>query len=75
MKLARPGASPELARYWTLSPDERELLGNKTGAIRLNFAILLKAFQFEGRFPDRREARLMRPFFGAASNSDKSNNR
>jgi len=22
----------ELAQYWTLSPDERELLGNKTGA-------------------------------------------
>jgi hypothetical protein len=27
------------ARYWTLSPDERELLGNKTGATRLNFAV------------------------------------
>ncbi len=45
----------ELAHYWTLSPDERELLGNKTGAARLSFAVLLKAFQFDGRFPDRRE--------------------
>src|SRR5712691_2980804 len=45
----------ELAQHRTLSPDERELLGNKTGATRLSFAILLKAFQFDGRFPDRRE--------------------
>ena len=39
---------------WTLSPDELELLGNKTGVTRLRFAVLLKAFQFDGRFPDRR---------------------
>jgi TnpA family transposase len=45
----------ELAQYWTLAADERELLGNKTGATRLSFAILLKAFQFDGRFPDRCE--------------------
>src|SRR5262249_33985562 len=45
----------ELAQYWTLAPDERELLGNKTGATRLSFAILLKALQFNGRLPDRRE--------------------
>jgi hypothetical protein len=31
-----------------------ELLGNKTGVTRLRFAVLLKAFQFDGRFPDRR---------------------
>ncbi|MBV8054329.1 MAG: DUF4158 domain-containing protein, partial [Deltaproteobacteria bacterium] len=45
----------ELTQHWTLAPDERELLGNKTGATRLSFAILVKAFQFDGRFPDRRE--------------------
>jgi hypothetical protein len=45
----------ELAQHWTLAPDERELLGNKTGAARLSFAVLLKAFQFDGRFPDQRE--------------------
>jgi uncharacterized protein DUF4158 len=45
----------ELAQHWTLAPEERELLGNKTGAARLSFAVLLKAFQFDGRFPDRRE--------------------
>ena len=45
----------ELALHWTLSESELELLGTKTGATRLSFAILLKAFQFDGRFPDRRE--------------------
>ena len=43
----------ELAQHWTLSPDERELLGNKTGATRLSFAVLLKTFQFDGRFFDQ----------------------
>ena len=45
----------DLALHWTLSESELELLGTKTGATRLSFAILLKAFQFDGRFPDRRE--------------------
>jgi hypothetical protein len=44
----------ELAQCWTLGPEELELLSNKTGATRLRFAVLLKAFQFDGRFPDRR---------------------
>ena len=41
----------ELIEYWTLLPDEEALLGNKTGANRLGFAILLKFFQLEVRFP------------------------
>jgi hypothetical protein len=45
----------ELERYWTLSGEERGLLGNRTGATRLGFAILLKSFQFDGRFPECRE--------------------
>ncbi|HEY4045384.1 MAG TPA: DUF4158 domain-containing protein [Acidobacteriaceae bacterium] len=45
----------ELDRYWTLSVEERNLLGNKTGATRLGFAVLLKSFLFDGRFPDRRD--------------------
>jgi hypothetical protein len=45
----------ELAHHWSLSPDERDLLGNKSGATRLNFAILLKAFQLSGRFPERQD--------------------
>jgi TnpA family transposase len=45
----------ELVHHWTLSADECELLGNKMGTTRLSFAILLKTFEFDGRFPDRRE--------------------
>lgn len=45
----------ELTLCWTLSPEERDLLTNKAGATRLSFAILLKAFQLAGRFPDRRD--------------------
>jgi len=44
-----------LAHAWTLSAEERTLLTNKTGATRLAFALLLKAFQLEGRFPERRD--------------------
>ena len=43
----------ELARHWSLSPDEHELLG-ESGATRLHFAVLLKAFQLDGRFPEQR---------------------
>ncbi len=45
----------ELAHHWTLSADERALLANKTGPTRLSFALLLKIFQRDGRFPVRRE--------------------
>jgi Domain of unknown function (DUF4158) len=41
----------ELVEHWTLSPRETELLMNKTGAIRLGFAVLLKFFQLEAYFP------------------------
>lgn len=41
----------ELIDVWTLLPAERELLGNKTGPTRLGFAVMLKAFQHEGKFP------------------------
>jgi len=40
---------------WTLRAADRTLLGNKTGATRLGFAVLLKLFQAEGRFPRRPE--------------------
>ena len=36
---------------WTLRAADRALLGNKSGATRLGFAMLLKLFQAEGRFP------------------------
>jgi len=40
---------------WALRTSDRALLGNKTGATRLGFAILLKTFQLNGRFPYRLE--------------------
>src|SRR6266852_1947021 len=44
----------ELIDHFTLVPPELEMLGNKTGATRLGFALLLKCFQLEGRFPTAR---------------------
>ena len=40
---------------WTFRVANRALLGNKSGATRLGFAVLLKLFQAEGRFPRRAE--------------------
>ncbi len=41
----------ELIEHWTILPGERTLIGNKHGPTRLGFAVLLKFFQHEGRFP------------------------
>lgn len=41
----------DLRDHWTLSDAEHEAVGNKTGAGRLGFAVLLKFFQLNGRFP------------------------
>ena len=49
--MKRQWTREELADHWTLSPKELELLANKSGATRLGFAVLLKAFTLEGRFP------------------------
>lgn len=40
----------ELVLHWSLSPDEHDLLG-ESGATRLNFAILLKAFSTPRALP------------------------
>ena len=40
---------------WAMHAAERALLGNKSSATRLGFAVLLKLFQAEGRFPRRAE--------------------
>ena len=37
---------------WTLVESDWELVGNKTGATRLGFALLLKFFELEARFPE-----------------------
>ena len=42
----------ELIEYFTIMPNEMSLVGNKTGETRLGFAVLLKFFQMEARFPN-----------------------
>ncbi len=42
----------ELQEYWTLQPLELQLLENRNDENRLGFALLLKFFQIEGRFPE-----------------------
>lgn len=37
---------------WTLGPDEHALLSGKRGATRLGFAVLVRFFAKEGRFPE-----------------------
>ncbi len=49
--MKRVWETEELVEHWTLVPPELELLGNKTGPTRLGFALLLKFFQSEARFP------------------------
>ena len=51
MRMKRQRTRDELADQWVLAPREIELLANKAGATRLGFAVLLKSFMLEGRFP------------------------
>lgn len=44
----------ELIEHFTLLEEDLEMLGNKTGPTRLGRALLLKYFQYEGRFPPAR---------------------
>jgi Domain of unknown function (DUF4158) len=41
----------ELIESWTLVGQDWSLVGNKTGTTRLGFALLLKFFEVEARFP------------------------
>jgi len=41
----------DLVAMWTLVGEDWSLVGNKTGATRLGFAVLLKFFEIEARFP------------------------
>ena len=45
----------ELAEHWSLRHDEFELLRKRTERSRIGFAVLLKFFQIEGRFPSSRK--------------------
>ena len=44
----------ELTEQWSLSPEEFDLLRHRTDHSRLGFAVLLKFFQLESRFPTHR---------------------
>jgi len=41
----------DLIAYWTLGEADWRLLANKRGATRLGFAVILKFFELEARFP------------------------
>jgi hypothetical protein len=41
----------DLIASWTLVEDDWRLIANKTGSTRLGFALLLKFFELEARFP------------------------
>lgn len=45
----------EMEARWTLGPDEYALLSGKRGAARLGFAVALRFFAREGRFPAAEE--------------------
>ncbi|MGV9599487.1 Tn3 family transposase [Streptosporangium sandarakinum] len=45
----------DLIACWTLDEDEFALVGNKTGATRLGFSLMLKYFELEARFPRRED--------------------
>ncbi|WP_406911560.1 DUF4158 domain-containing protein [Bacillus sp. 179-I 2A5 NHS] len=53
--MKRNWTDDELIEYFILVPMERQLIGNKTGASRLGFAVLLKYFQHEARFPIKKQ--------------------
>ena len=42
----------DLIEVWTLLEDDTKKLRNKSGASRLGFAMLLKFFEVEARFPE-----------------------
>jgi Domain of unknown function (DUF4158) len=48
--MRREWTPEDLIASWTLVKDDWRLVGNKTGATRLGFALLLKFFELEGRF-------------------------
>jgi hypothetical protein len=41
----------DLIACWTLVEADQELVANKSGATRLGFALLLKFFELDARFP------------------------
>jgi hypothetical protein len=52
--MKRTWTADELLEHFTLLPDELVAIGNKSGATRLGFAVLLTCLHSEGRFPRSR---------------------
>jgi hypothetical protein len=52
--MKRKWENEELTEHWSLDSQERELIAQKKGANRLGFALLLKFFQWKGRFPEKK---------------------
>jgi hypothetical protein len=44
-------STEDLIASWTLVGEDWNLVGNKTGATRLGFSLVLKFFEIEARFP------------------------
>jgi hypothetical protein len=49
--MKRQWTPDELAEHWTLTESDKDLIANKAGATRLGFAVLLRYFHHDGRFP------------------------
>jgi hypothetical protein len=49
--MKRQWTNDDLVAQWTLQPSELALVAYKEGTNRLGFALLLKYFQIDGRFP------------------------
>jgi hypothetical protein len=60
----------DLIGCWTLDEDEFDLVGNKSGATRLGFALMLKFFELEARFPRRDVPRAAVDFVAGQVNVD-----
>ncbi len=54
--MKRAWETDDLIEHWTVTPQNVALLERKTGHTRLGFALLLKAFQYAGRFPEHKNA-------------------
>ena len=52
--MRREWSPEELIESWTLLGTDWTLVGNKSGATRLGFALLLKFFEIEAPVPTRR---------------------
>lgn len=50
--MKRKWTPEELNEFFTLMSQDIELIETKSGENRLGFAVMLKFFEYEGKFPD-----------------------